>query len=152
MTDLQCLPYGNDSYKSQYYGGWNDSYNVILAVMWPFEKCPTGGHVNPLITHTDTFTHTHVWLFNFNRVAVNLLWMMSKCIKKKRWVVSASVLTPPLCNLGGIYTKVAHVDPLTTQTFLSPTPLCSTCSVCSHRYSVLCSVSTPPQPPSSYPV
>lgn len=36
----------------------------------------------------------------------------------------ASVLTTPLCNLGGVYTKISHVDPLTTQTFLAnPTPL-----------------------------
>lgn len=55
-----------------------------------------------------------------------------KMYLKKRWVVMVSVLTAPLCNLGG-YTKVSHADSLTTQTCPSPhPPLCLKCSVWSH--------------------
>lgn len=41
--------------------------------------------------------------------------------EKKGWVVMVSLLTTPKSNLG-IYTKVLHVDTLTTHTFLTPHP------------------------------
>lgn len=68
----------------------------------------------------------------------------------------ASVLTTPLCNLGGVYTKISHVDPLTTQTFLAtPAPLFYVLSLVALGIAIVFSApchAPPPLPPSSSPV
>lgn len=81
--------------------------------------------------------------------------MMSKCIKEKGWVVTASVSTTPLCNLGGLYQGSAcrhsHYPNL-----LSPPA-----SPTNRLFSVLCLVTLriaivspalchPPPPPSNF--
>lgn len=79
-----------------------------MSSWWPCEVSP--------------WSHTPTQLFDFNCVAVNLLWMMSKCIKKKGWVVTVSVLTHPLCNLGGLYQGFACWTPHYPNLF-SPPPI-----------------------------
>lgn len=58
LTDLQCLPYENETNYSVIYR--NDGYNMVRAVMWPFKSCPNGDPVSPL-----NHTHTNLDIFCF---------------------------------------------------------------------------------------
>lgn len=75
--------------------------------------------------------------------------MMSKCIKEKGWVVMVSVLTTPLCSLGGLYQGFACRHPLTTQTFLAPpASLFNVLCLVARRFAIVSSALCQPPPPS----
>lgn len=115
-----------------------------LSNWWPCEVSPFDH------THTHLHTHVPVWLFDFNCVAVKLLWMMSKCIKKKGWVVTAS--TTPLCNLGGLYQGFACRPPHYPNLFnpLTPAPLFNVLCLVGLRIAIVFSAPCHPPPPSVF--